>query len=123
MLFCRPPALISLQNAPCAQVLADFWWAHVVPAKHEMARIEAMRNEADTRCGGSPYDGSGAASSQGGDAVADMLSKPGNIILDPAVREVAMVYRPQPNHVMTNALIIASKAMAHAAPATIFAAN
>lgn len=99
----------NLQPAS-SQVLADFWWAHVVPAKHAIAAAATT----------STVESASAFEV----ALADGAKPRRGFIADPQLAAVAAAaaagHRPPAAHPKTAALVAASKAMAAAATATIF---
>ncbi len=89
------------------QVLAEFWWANVVPAKHEIAAEAAA----------AAATGLGAGLELAGAAVA--AAPQPSLDLKVAIAAAAS-HRPASAHRLTRRLIADSKAMAAAAPATVF---
>lgn len=102
-----------------SQVLADFWWAHVVPAKHAIAA-------AATASDGSEASPAAAAAAAATDGTENLNLKTARrlLITDPGLAGLAAAaaaqHRPPTNHPKTEALIAASKAMAARATATVF---
>lgn len=104
-------------------MLADFWWAHVVPAKHAIAAAATAGPSINSAADGSAAAGGSIFATS---AAAPKAGKPGTglLITDPALAVMAAnaaeAHRPAMKHPKTAALIKASKAMASQATATIF---
>lgn len=97
--------LIDPIPVPAPQVLADFWWASVVPAKHDIAAAK--------------FGGAGGAT-----PAALHLHPGAPPLLDLEVAaQAAAAYRPAAAHRLTRKLMEDSKAMARAAPTKVFSAE
>lgn len=100
-------------------MLADFWWAHVVPAKHAIAAAATASDGSEA----SPAAAAAAAATDGTENL-NLKAARGLLITDPGLAGVAAAaaaaHRPPTHHPKTEALIAASKAMAARATATAF---